>query len=159
MFILGSRLVALQECNPRVPALPSFPFFPPLSSPPFSFLPLFPHWMDSLLLLPSLSYCPFSSHFPSAPLLSLMIPPSAPPFTPLLSTALLAHFLQFRAHCPSQRPPPSLSWFPHLPVLPIASSPLRFLPPSFLCRKTQANQGGLSSAVAVRETQQTSDLS
>lgn len=74
-----TRLVALQECNPKVPALLLLYLLHLL----FSFLPIF--FIPSFILLwthsfpfSSLSFCCYFCHFPSAPLLPLIIPSFAP---------------------------------------------------------------------------------
>lgn len=88
----STRLAALEECCPEVPAhppnLPRTPYS--LPDPPYSFIVLiycFPY--------SSLSFCFFFHHFLSTPLFPLIIPPSTPSPPSFCHPSLPFSFLPF----------------------------------------------------------------
>lgn len=127
----STRLVALQECNPQGPSPPPPLLFPSPHLVFPSFVLLFPH--------PSSHFAsvPFFRHFPSSPLLPLIIFPSAPPPLPRSQ----APFLSFCHLSLLFSYPPFLSSKPPLPFS------LAFLSPLFKIQRALSKLAPLSPVI------------
>lgn len=144
----STRLVALQECNPKVRAfLLLFSIFSPLTFPIFSFHSFifyslfaktqpfpFSSLSSSTPILPETSF-PLPSHplplVPFSPTTTFLFSFLYQPFllslrqasTPFLTHVFLFPFLKFRALSPLTHTPFPLSSSPHLPLRPISVLP------------------------------------